>query len=70
MDLQGDKTGKYGGSIREGGGALGPLGAARENEYFRRQDEKKLDDLKKSIDAASAQKDKLSTSNQSQEKKN
>jgi hypothetical protein len=35
----------YGGSIREAGGSLGALGAAREEMYFREQDEKKLKEL-------------------------
>lgn len=47
MDQLGDKNGKYGGSIRESGGAFGSMAAARENEYFRKLDEQKLDDLKK-----------------------
>ncbi len=50
MDPLGEKTGQYGGSIREAGGAFGALAAARENEYFRQQDEQKLKDLKKSLD--------------------
>ncbi len=35
----------YGGSIREAGGSLGAMGAAREEMYFREQDEKKLKEL-------------------------
>jgi hypothetical protein len=37
MDQLGDKTCKYGGSIREAGGTLASMAAAKENEYFRLQ---------------------------------
>ena len=47
MEQFGDKTGKYGGSVREAGGAFGSMAAARENEYFKRIDEQKIEELKK-----------------------
>jgi hypothetical protein len=47
MDQLGDKSANYGGSIREAGGSFGSMAAAKENEYFRRLDEQKLEELKK-----------------------
>lgn len=50
MDQLGDKTGKYGGSIRESGGLLGAYAAAKENEYFKKIDQecmKKLQEERK-----------------------
>jgi hypothetical protein len=47
MDSIGNKTGKYGGSIREAGGAIGSMGVARENEYFKRVDEEKIENFKR-----------------------
>ena len=58
MDPQGNRTGKYGGDIREAGGALGSLAAARENEYFRKQDEQKLKDLKEAQEKKTHEQDK------------
>ena len=46
MDPIGKTSGKYGGSVREAGGTMGALEAARENQYFREQDAKKLDALR------------------------
>jgi hypothetical protein len=48
MDQLGDKTCKYGGSIREAGGTLASMAAAKENEYFRRLDQQKLEEIRKS----------------------
>ena len=49
MDPIGSSTGKYGGSVREAGGSLGAMGAAREEMYFREQDAKKLQELKEKL---------------------
>jgi hypothetical protein len=49
MDPIGGSTGKYGGSVREAGGSLGAMGAAREEMYFREQDAKKLQELKEKL---------------------
>ena len=54
MDPLGKSTGMYGGSIRSAGGTLGALEASRENEYFRRQDEQKLNDLREKMAASSS----------------
>ena len=53
MDPVGKSTGKYGGSIREAGGSMGAMGSAREEAYFRQQDEKKLQDLQEKLQAKS-----------------
>ena len=45
MDPLGDKTGKYGGSVREAGGSLGALGASREDQWAREQDAKLIEQL-------------------------
>jgi hypothetical protein len=50
MDPLGYSSGKYGGSVREAGGAFGAREAAREEVYFRQQDEQKLADLRRAID--------------------
>ena len=46
MDPIGSSTGKYGGSIREAGGFLGSMEAAKEEMYFREQDRIKLEELR------------------------
>jgi hypothetical protein len=46
MDPIGNTSGKYGGSVREAGGMMGAVAAAKEEQYFREQDAKKLDALK------------------------
>jgi len=43
------KGGGGGGSIRESGGAFGEMEAAREDEYYRRQQAKQLAELKASL---------------------
>jgi hypothetical protein len=50
MDPMGHSSRKYGGAVREAGGAFGAMGAAREEQYFRAQDEQKLDDLRRVMD--------------------
>lgn len=50
MDQLGYSTGKEGGSIREAGGALGAMGAAREELYFRQEDEKKFEALREQME--------------------
>lgn len=50
--------GGAGGSIREAGGAIGMLGAAREEEYFRRQQKEQLDTLKSKLQADMSQRQK------------
>jgi hypothetical protein len=49
MDPMGKTTGKYGGSIREAGGTLGSLEAAKEELYFRQQDEKQFQALREKM---------------------
>lgn len=49
MDPLGYSTGKEGGSIREAGGAMGAMAAAREELYFRQEDEKKFQALRDKI---------------------
>jgi hypothetical protein len=63
MDHLGDKTGKYGGSIRESGGSLGSYAAAKENEYFKKLDQENLKKLQEEM------KKKEQQSHQSCEKK-
>lgn len=46
MDPLGYSTGKEGGSIREAGGAMGAMAAAKEELYFRQEDEKKFQALR------------------------
>lgn len=48
MDLTSNPTGKYGGSIKEGGDSLSSYTSAKEEAYFRQQDQKLLEDLSKS----------------------
>merc|ERR1711862_402013 len=43
------KGGGSGGSVRDAGGAFGEMEAAREGEYFKGQQAKQLEDLKKSL---------------------
>lgn len=50
MSSDNQGRGGYGGSIREAGGAFGEMEHAREEEYFRRQSAKQLDDLKQHYD--------------------
>ena len=52
MEQLGDKSANYGGSIREAGGSIGSMAAAKENEYFRRIEEQKLEELKKATSTA------------------
>lgn len=54
MDPNVKSTGHgYGGSIREAGGSLGALGAAREELYFKEQDEKNIQKLSENIKSKS-----------------
>lgn len=57
MDPLGNKSGQYGGSIREAGGAFGALEASREEIYFRQQDEQKLNDLRDKLNSDASKKD-------------
>lgn len=50
MDPLGYSTGKHGGSIREAGGAMGSMAAAKEELYFRQEDEKKFQKLREEMD--------------------
>ena len=50
MDQLGNKSGNYGGSIREAGGTLGAMGAAKENEYFKRVEEQKIEEMRKKLE--------------------
>ncbi len=54
MDQNVRSTGHgYGGSIREAGGSLGAMGAAREELYFKEQDEKNIKKLSENIKSKS-----------------
>lgn len=50
MDQLGYSTGKEGGSIREAGGGMGAMAAAREELYFRQEDEKKFQALREQME--------------------
>ena len=41
------KGGGGGGTVREGGGGMGVKGATQEDEYFKKQDQEKLQNMKK-----------------------
>lgn len=58
MDPQGNRTGKYGGSVREAGGSLGALGASREEQWAREQDAKLIEQMavQKKLEAEKKQK--------------
>jgi len=43
----------YGGSIREAGGSIGALGSAREELYFKEQDENKIKELSEKLQTKS-----------------
>ena len=43
----------YGGSVREAGGSLGAMGAARQELYFKEQDEKNIQKLSENIKSKS-----------------
>lgn len=45
MDLSSNPTGKYGGSIKEAGGSLGSYTSAKEEAYFKQQDQKLIQEL-------------------------
>lgn len=64
MDPLGYSTGKYGGSIREAGGGMGSMAAAREEAYFRHEDEKKFEAIREQMEKSK------STSHQSENDKN
>lgn len=46
MDPIGKSSGSYGGSIREAGGSFGVMGASKEDQYFREQDQKMIEKMK------------------------
>ncbi|VDD90416.1 unnamed protein product [Enterobius vermicularis] len=48
------KGGGAGGAVREGGGALGRSGAAKEEQYFHEQNEKQLKELGKKVEQQTA----------------
>lgn len=45
MDLSSNPTGKYGGLIKEAGGSLGSYASAKEEAYFKQQDQKLIREL-------------------------
>ena len=45
-----ENTGNYGGSIREAGGSFGSYARAKEEVYFREQDQKKIEELSQNKD--------------------
>lgn len=61
MDQTGYSSGKYGGSIRESGGAFGAREFANEELYFRKQDELKFKELKEKLDSKKVQSPNKST---------
>lgn len=58
MDPLGYSTGKYGGSIREAGGGMGSMAAAREEAYFRHEDEKKFEAIREQMEKSKSENDK------------
>jgi hypothetical protein len=70
MDPLGYSDGKYGGSIREAGGAFGARESAREEVYFRQQDEQKLAELKQAMDARERQQQAVEQEKQHGDKTN
>jgi hypothetical protein len=64
MDNFGKDTGKYGGLIREAGGAMGTYAYSKEEQYFRDQNEKKIQELAEKI------KENKDTQNKSTNKNN
>jgi hypothetical protein len=63
MDSIGGNPGKYGGSIWQSGSAFGSLAEAKENEYFKKIDEKLLEEMKhdqqqKNVEEKSKEKNK------------
>lgn len=64
MDPLGYSSGKEGGSIRQAGGALGAMGAAREEQYFRQEDEKKFQALRDQMEKNKIEAQKISSNHQ------
>jgi hypothetical protein len=62
-----DNTGNYGGSIKEAGGSFGSYAKAKEEVYFREQDQKKIEELSKNKEK-SIQTSQFNASNQDNKK--
>lgn len=56
MENSRESHGKYGGSISEAGGSIGEYASAKENQYFKEQDEKILNEMAAKINEDSKQK--------------